>query len=809
MRLLLRDLRYGVRAARNSPWHLLSIIGVLGIGIGLTTVAFAIADGVLFKPLPFAQASGLYLLRPGATTAPVPQPPPASWRDVEAWTRAVPDLQVTVISHGSSTMGSAVDARFFDVMGTQPLIGGFSEADSEWFADFMRTRQRVRPVLLSYRRWLNDYGGDPTVVGKTIIHTNREKFVSGVRIAGVLPPDFVFPLDAGEAQPDAIGVIPRELQRGTGRNYHLIARLGPGDSVAELGGRLTAAASNLPREVPPAGHLSAELNQRIPFDHVQLVPLAEHLARHERPAMALVLTASGLLLLLAAVNVAGLAAARNVERRRSLQIRTALGAGPGALARELFAELLIPAVAAAGLALLIARPLLFWTLELLPSTVTLLKSPALDARVFVVAALTTIATSMVVTLWPARVAARLGATAQFESTDGATGPGRRAARPLIVLQVAAGFVLLIAGGLTVTSLAAAWRNDAGFRRDHVLLLELSVNQSSSSSETREKLEAVPQLLESVEGVDAVAYSTIQSLFARRSVPFSNVVPEGWIGDLTGVTSRQVSANYFAVMGLPLIDGRRPSPGEWENPRIAIVSETASRTLWPDRSAIGRTLVQRGSRPQPPLTVIGVVADARYAGLDLEPGGDIYLPAPMGPGRYGLYFHVRTTRPAATVLGPAVAALGGRGYLLEQATTHADALFASVKHRALPAWLFGTMGIGALIVLATGILGILGMSAARRTREVGIRLALGATRARVVRLLVIEQLPSVVFGLALGALVSAWAVRLIESQLYGVSAFEPAVWIGVALGLGAVALLATLAPALRAARGDVVQALRAE
>jgi hypothetical protein len=287
------------------------------------------------------------------------------------------------------------------------------------------------------------------------------------------------------------------------------------------------------------------------------------------------------------------------------------------------------------------------------------------------------------------------------------------------------------------------------------------------------------------------------------------VPEGWIGDLTGVTSRQVSANYFAVMGLPLIDGRWPSPGEWEDPRIAIVSETAARTLWPDRSAIGRTLVQRGSRPQPPLTVIGVVADARYASLDLEPGGDIYLPAPMGPGRYGLYFHVRTTRPGATVLGPAVAALGGRGYLLEQATTHEDALFASVKHRALPAWLFGTMGIGALIVLATGILGILGMSAARRTREVGIRLALGATRARVVRLLVIEQLPSVVFGLALGALVSAWAVSLIESQLYGVSAFEPAVWIGVALGLGAVALLATLAPALRATRGDVVQALRAE
>jgi predicted permease len=801
--LFLRDLRFGARALRRSPWYALTIVGVLAIGMGLTAVAFAVTDGVLFKALPYAQSTQLYLVRPETSTAPKKQVPPAAWREIDAWRQAITDPRVSIFSHGSP-QGTAIDEQFFDVLGVQPLIGGFSERDFAWFAEAERTGQRVRPVLLSYARWLAEFGGDHGAIGRTIIQTNREGFVAGIRIAGVLPKDFVFPLDIGEAQPDMVAPIPHELRRGSARSYYAITRLQT-FRPEEIGERLTAAVRNLSAEAAPPGHAPVAA---LPFDQVGLVPLTKHLARHERPALALVVAASGLLLMLACVNVAGLAGARNVERGQSLQIRTALGASPGALIRELIAEMSILTLAAAGIALLLARPLLVWTMKLLPATVTLLKTPAIDGRVFAGAAATTMATMLLVSLWPAWTAARIGRRTRFHESSTAS-PVRRFAKPLVSAQIAAGFVLLVAGGLTLSSLAAAWRNDTGYRRAQMLLLEASVNESTSRAETAEKLQTLPLLVQSVEGVDAVAMSTIHTMFARQSPSYTNVIPEGWTGEVTGITSRQVSANYFEVMGIRLVDGRWPAAGEWNEPRLAIISETAARLLWPDRPAIGRTLVWRTRDPRPPLTVIGVVADARYAALDADPSGDIYLPSPIGPGRYGLFFHVRTTRSADAVLGPVLTALSGRGYRIDQAATHEDALFASVKHRALPAWLFGSLGVSALVVLGTGIFGLLAMSAAQRTREIGIRLALGATRVQVVSLFLREQFTALAIGLTAGGLFSLWGVRFLESRLYGVNTREPLVWLTVTMIIAAVALVATLVPALKAVRCDPIATLKAE
>lgn len=809
MTAFFRDLRYGWRSLRRAPWYALSVTGVLAVGIALTTVAFAVTDGVLFKPLPFLRSGELFLVRADASAAPRIEPPAVSWREVEAWTQAAPELSFTVVSQAAN-LGTSIDERFFEVTGRPPLLGGFVPADFDWLAVSQRTGQRIRPVLLSYEYWRKEFGGDPTVVGRTIIRTSREDFVSGIRIAGVLARDFVFPLDLNQEPPEMLSPIPREFRANNRRDYHVIARVGADADLAAVTGRLRAASANLPEAVPPPGHEPAELIQRIRFDEVRLIPLADHLARRQRPALALVLSASAVLLLLACVNLAGLVAARNIERRRELAVRVALGARGWAVVRALLAELAPPAAIATGAALLIARPLLIWTVDLLPPTMTLLKAPAIDYRVYAAALILSVVTTGLVALWPARMAGRLGATSRFEEVDAtATRPVRRLARPLVAIQVAAAFVLLTAGGLTASSLAAAWWNDAGFQRDRMLLLELFVNESANRTETIEKLAAVPSILSSVHGVDAVAVSSIQPLFARQGIPWTTVVPSGWTGEITGVSSRQVTANYFDLMGLRLVDGRWPARGEWNDPRVAIVSERAARMLWPDRSAIGRQLVPRFSKSAPAITVIGIVGDARYAALDTDPIGDIYVPFVADPGRYGAYFHVRTTGPADEVLGPALAALAGRGYVLEQASTHTDALFASVRHRALPAWLFGSLGAGAIVVLATGIFGLLAMSAAQRTREVGIRIALGATRARVVGLLVREQLASLLLGLCAGALLSYWGVQLLESQLYGIGAHDLTVWSAVAATIVVVALGATLVPALRAVQRDPIAALRTE
>jgi hypothetical protein len=296
-------------------------------------------------------------------------------------------------------------------------------------------------------------------------------------------------------------------------------------------------------------------------------------------------------------------------------------------------------------------------------------------------------------------------------------------------------------------------------------------------------------------------------FAQSAAVWTELTPEGWSGQVEGVRSRAVSANFFDVMGMRLVDGRWPSEREWHGRNAAIVSEAAARVMWPGRPAVGqRLVVWRGTLRVP---VIAVVADTRFGSLDETPEGQIYVPDNIERGRYGAYFHVRTSAPADDVLPRVLSALSGRGILLEQASTHEDALFASIRHRALPAWLFGSLGLGALLIVGAGVLGLLAMTAAQRTRELGIRLALGATRGRIVQMLLAEQLAAVSFGLVAGAIVSAWTVRYLESQLYSVHAYNPTVWSLAALLLLAVAAAGTLVPALRASGADPVRALRTD
>jgi hypothetical protein len=311
----------------------------------------------------------------------------------------------------------------------------------------------------------------------------------------------------------------------------------------------------------------------------------------------------------------------------------------------------------------------------------------------------------------------------------------------------------------------------------------------------------------VDGVDRIAISTISGFFDQPATSWSDLAPEGWRGPVEQVRSRGVSANFFDVMGVRLVDGRWPSESEWRGAGGAIVSESAARIMWPGRRAVGQLLFPRRGNERFP--VIAVVADTRFGSLDEVPEGQVYYPDDIRPGRYGAVFHVRTTAPAESVLPRVVSALSGRGILLEQASTHEDALFASLRHRALPAWLFGSLGLGALVIAGAGVLGLLAMTAAQRAREIGIRLALGATRERVVRMLFREQLVAVAIGLLAGTLVSAWAVRYLESQLYAVGAYDASVWTLAALLLLAVAAAGTLVPALRASRTDPVHALRAE
>ena len=262
------------------------------------------------------------------------------------------------------------------------------------------------------------------------------------------------------------------------------------------------------------------------------------------------------------------------------------------------------------------------------------------------------------------------------------------------------------------------------------------------------------------------------------------------------------------MGVRLMAGRWPEAGEWTvGSATAIISAGAARAFWPDGRVLGRTLTIDPSKP--PRTVVGVVADTRFAGLDVQPAQDVYLPEPIVQGRSSLLYHVRASDSAETLLPLVIRDLSAAGLRVDRAATHSRGLLDSIKDRALPAWLFGSLAAGALVVLAIGVGGLLAMTSAQRTREIGIRLAIGSTRSQVVSLMLRKPLTAVLHGLVVGALASWWLVTVLDSHLYGVGSHHPGVWAIAAFLIAAVAGGAGAVPAIRASRLNPVAAMRVE
>jgi hypothetical protein len=385
--------------------------------------------------------------------------------------------------------------------------------------------------------------------------------------------------------------------------------------------------------------------------------------------------------------------------------------------------------------------------------------------------------------------------------------GRRSNLVLVAVQVALGFVLVAAGALTVSGLSRAWSSDSGYDRARIVLVEAFLKRPAADDSAA--LRELADRLGQVPGVDAVSATNIR-MFGPAGVPWSEVTTRGRSDQVTGTASRDVDANFFRVTTLRIIDGAVPAAADWRRGApVAVVSETAAKLLWPGQRAVGLVLAPTGRRADEPVSerrVAAVVADARYMAADRDPVGDIYLPGPIG---YGGSFLVRTTRPAALLVPSLRAAAEARGYRVDRAVTLTDALFLTVKPRALTAWFFGLIGTVGLAILGAGVLGLVAMTTAQRTREMGIRCALGATAGRVVRDLVGEQAAAVVAGLMTGAVVSAWAVRGIESQLYGVRAHDAGVWSEFALIVVGVSVVAIVIPAWRVANTDPVLALKVE
>ena len=770
------ELAQTVRSLRGAPWYSLTVVIVMALGMALATTVFALVDRALFRPLPYGDVSRTYAVDPEIVAKPsAALQSPAAPIDVAAWTTAMPQAHLTAISSSVAWVGAnewvrsaRVDASFADVFGLRPTGAGFQPDD-------FRAQMPVPPALISDSFWHRRFGGDPAVIGRTFTSDTGE----GIRVVGVLPPGFVLP-DA--ALPDVL--LPRTTPdpAGRGRSLYVFARLPAGTSPVEAAARLSAA--------------SAAIARPGDYDAARLVPIREVLTASYAQTSWIVFWAAAALVLLACANIAGLSIGRLQHRRRDLALRRSLGASHGDLVRLLALEhgLLVVAGSIAGI--WASQQLLAATLTLMPRYL-LLDGATTDMRVIALAVATAAMCLVILTLFAARSAAR--SNARLTLAEGGATTGRRRSW-ILAAQVAIALVMMTGAALVAGSLLRVWGEDPGFAVERSAIVGVQLPAGSPATE----IETFVADVRRVPGV--LAAGGIDRPLVERAFNGSRFDAPPGVTATTIVESMGMTQGFLEASGLTRREGRWPRDDEFAaGEPVVVVSHTVARQYWPGAPALGRTLIADGRV----FTVIGVVGDARYVSLDREPQGAIYYPLAALPRPAMRRMLVRFDAESSTRLPGLMQWIGNRcpRCAVDRSQTMTDAFAATIRPRRFYAWIFSSFAVAALVVVATGILGLVAMTSARRTREVGIRMALGATRAAVVRQFLREQSIAVGAGLAAGTAVSIWAVRFLESYMYKTPLSDSASWLAAIGTLAIVSLLATLVPALRSTRVDPARVLR--
>lgn len=817
---LTADLRFAGRMLRRSP--LFTIVAVLCIALGSGAVAtiFSAMNAMVLRPLAgAAQPEQLVRIErkaPGSNegiSASFPWYEQVRGRAhsvsaLIAWGKASLALRTDGGELGTEVYGGYVTSNFFRVLGVRPLAGRFFIDDDD------RAGTPEPAIVVSEGFWRAHLGADPGAVGRAL-WVNGHRFT----LVGVAPAEFEgldAPIEAEawvplHARPLLMpGSAP--LDDPSNIWMRVAARLRPGISSRDAGRELsTLTAAMAPDAVEPswmARYVDVRLSPLTGLPPDASGPLAEFLG--------VLLAGAALVLLIASVNVGAMISARAIARRRELAVRAALGAGRARLVRQLLTEImaLFALGAAGGLALAIAATA---ALERIPIPaevrITLHLSP--DRRVFAFAIVVSLLTGLIVGLAPALRAARTDVAARLR--DGASAASARRtpiARGLVVGQLALSLVLLVGAGLFVRALQRGTRIDPGFDATGVVTAQLNIdNWGYDETRARAFVRSLHDRIAQLPGVTNVSYTTILPLTLRSSVEGIHV--DG-IGDAGApeiqVHQYQVGPEYFATLRLPIVAGRPIEPADDERSmRVAVVNTTFAHRFWPDRSALGRTFRYGDQR----ITIVGIARDARYASLTESWQGAstppvVYLPLAQ-QWRQRMVLMVGT-RVAPATLAPAIqdaAQSIDRGVPRLSIMTLTDAMSLGLLPQRVAALVTGVLGAIGLVLAAIGLYGIIAYSVGRRTKEIGIRLALGARAADVLRMILGEGLRLTAVGVAIGLALAAALTRLIAGFLVGLSPLDGVTYAGVAVVFVGVALVASWIPARRAAGSDVAEVLRSD
>ena len=800
---VVHDLRHGVRMLRKSPTFTAAAVVTLALGIGGTVAIATLLDTLFFRALPYADAERIVTLWQRPPTGEREAVAPANFLDWRERSRSFEQVAAAIPYSYDYTgggepevfFGAQVTEGFWDALGVRPALGRFFRP-----GEHARGGQPV--AIITHSLWQRRFGGDPGIVNSAISLDGAL-----MTVVGVLPADFKPQLlpRPGELSVWTPKVIQDHEKRVRGSAWwNVVARLKPGVSLDEAQAELASISAALGREYPAT---NAQLT-------VQVVSLREHLMGDLKVPLLVMFAAVALVLMIGCTNVASLLLARGMQREREFAIRTALGAGRGRLVRQLVVESLLLSAIAAIVGVALAEWMIGAIVALAPAGVLRLQDAAIDLRMLMFAVLVTSAAAVAFGILPAIQFSRPGRDAMRERA--AAAPRGSFRRTLVAAEIALAVVLLTSAGLLLRSFERLMAVDPGFSPRNTIALQVFAHDRNGTPErTRSFSRTTIERIQALPGIEAAGTASAMP-FANANIDIKSGLEVIGREQKAPADQRLVyvtiaTPGYFRALAIPLREGRFLEAVDGEKaPRVAVISEALRRREWPGESPVGRRIRVRWQGQPLEAEIVGVISQLRHDSLDSAPRAEVFLPLEQAPFASMTYVVRGHGDPSAMMAAAKQAIWSVDPLQTFYETGRVESMIsASVVRQRFSTTLVSVFAAVALALCAIGIYGVISFATAQRTREIGVRMALGAGRSSIRAMVLREGAVVIAAGLVLGLVASAGATRYLQTLLFEVRVIDPLTSGAVCVLLATVAMAACYIPARRATRVDPVVALRVE
>jgi predicted permease len=802
---LVQDVRFAMRQLARQPGFTATAVLVLSLGISAGTAIFGFVDAALIAPLPYPHADRLVHVTESIAMIPRANLSYLDYLDWKARNTSFQSLEafrgtgyLLKTPRGADPVAAAqVSGGFFRVLGVRPILG----------RDFRPGEDLAgapRNVILTYGAWHKRFGGAADIVGQRVTLSNDP-----YTVIGVLPQDFQFaPRGAAELWTTLDPTRPCEKRRSC-HNMYGIARLKDGVSVQMALANMTAVARQLEREYPDSNRGQG----------ASVVPLSEVIVGDIRPILLVLLGGAALLLVISCVNVTSLLLVRSESRRRELAVRSAVGASPARLVSQFVTEGFVLVAAGTIIGLAAGAWAMQVLLSLVPAEMMLrlpfVRDVGLNGRVIACAAAVAFGASVLFGLTPAlRVSTSAVRDGMADGSRGSAGlTWHRLGARLVALELATATVLLVASGLLGKSLYQLLRVDLGFNADRIATLDIAQPNDDNDERTVAFAHRVLDRVRTLPGVESAGIASVGPVNFNGNTTWIRFPGRPYNGEHNEVNQREVSAEYFKTLQATLVRGRFfTAADDGTAPRVVIINETLARKYFPGQDPIGRQIGDTELSPDSLREVVGIVGDIREGALDSEIWPAVYYPFDQSPDTY-FSLLTRMSQDAASTLpalSAAVRALDPGVGTLDETTMEArihDSQSAYLRRSA--AWLVGGFAGVAWLLGIVGLYGVIAYSVGQRTREIGVRMALGAPARAVRRLVTRQALVLAAVGITVGLAAAIGAASLMRTMLFGTPPWDVTTLAAVSAALALSALAASYVPARRAASVDPIEALRVE